>query len=96
MQWLILFVALAFVGWAAWRGYEAYSFRKVLSVLDGEITEPKLRQVLDRLTAHGVPNAKEYWHQLQALETRVANAQGVNPGLKAEFKSLLDAKATRY
>lgn len=96
MQWLFAIIAVAFAGWALWRGYEAYSFRKLLSTMDGQITDAKLRRLLDRLTTHNVPNAQQYWDQLRALEVRVATARGVSPGLKAEFKSLLDAKATNY
>ncbi|HWI65061.1 MAG TPA: hypothetical protein VNT75_24805 [Symbiobacteriaceae bacterium] len=96
MQWLFAAIMVAFVGWALWRAYEAYSFRKLLSVLDGEITEAGLRRVLDRLTTHNVPNAKEFWAQLRKLETRISNTRGISPGLKAEFKTLLDAKGNQY
>lgn len=96
MQWLFVAAMLGFVGWALWRGYEAYSFRKLLSALDGEITESGLRRVLDRLTTHSIPNAQQFWNQLREIETRVANTRGISPGLKAEFKTLIDAKTTRY
>jgi len=96
LQWLFVTIAVAFAGWAMWRGYEAYSFRRLLSTLDGPITEANLRRLLDRLATHNVPNAPQYWDQLRALEVRVANARGVSPGLKAEYRALIDAKATNY
>ena len=96
LQWLFVIIAVGFAGWALWRGYEAYSFRQLLSTLDGQITDSNLRRLLDRLTTHNVPNAKQYWDQLRALDVRVANARGVSTDLKAELKTLLDAKATNY
>ncbi|HWI52401.1 MAG TPA: hypothetical protein VNT01_09720 [Symbiobacteriaceae bacterium] len=96
MQWLFVIIMVAALGWALWRAYEVYSFKKLIGMLDGEITEANLRRVLDRLTTHNVPNARQYWTQLRTLEARVANTREVGSSLKAEFKTLIDAKANQY
>lgn len=95
-NWLFAIVMLGFAAWAVYRGFEAYAFRQFLRSLDGELTNPKLRQFIDQLNTKQVPNSQAFWTQLRELERRVVSAGTVSPDLKAEFRTLLQSKATHF
>lgn len=96
MKSIFLIAVMVFAGWALWRGFEAYQFNRLLSTLDGEITESGLRAFMDRLSAWNVPNARGNWDRLRALEQRVMGSSGVGSTQKAEFRTLLESKGIHF
>jgi len=96
MNWFAYGVVLLIAAWAIWRGYEAYSFQQLLKTMDGDLTDPVVRQFVSILSQRKVPNAHPIWARLKGIEMRVMTARAVAPSLKEEFHHLMEVKGTGF
>lgn len=96
LQSVFLVAILGFASWAAWRGVEAFMFNRLLTPLDGEVTNPKVRAFVDGLATRNVPNYKGLWLRLKWIEERVMDASDVNADLKAELRTMLQSKGIQF
>lgn len=96
MNWLFLVAFGIFVGWVLWRGYEAYSFRKVIASFGPEITDESVQSFMAVLAVRPVPNARSFWDQLKTVENRVMEAPRVSEKVKAELRTMLQSKGIQF
>lgn len=95
MNWVFTAGVVAMAAWALWRAYEAYTFTRLVSGMQGELTEQKVQRFIDGLAGRSVPNSKPLWAQLDELGKRVDRAGGVSLKLKREFRVMLESKGIK-
>lgn len=96
LNWLFAALMVAFAGWVAWRGYEAYTYRRLLLTVQGELDETKVRLLADGIQGRTIPNSPALWAQLREIEARVMCSAIISDGLKQELHVLLESKGLKY
>lgn len=96
MNWLFSALMLLFAAWVAWRGYEAYTYQRLLQAVRGDLDEQKVRLFAEGIQGRTIPNSPALWAKLKEFEARVMRSAAISDGLKQELHVLLESKGLKF